>query len=113
MGIGQLSAAGVRVDTALVFNSAADTGAAFALQSYLPGSAASIFDTQLQPVVIDSARVAVYGVSDCFLTNTDCGAHGTLYPSLPSGCICKCDAGWQNSPPGAFPYYCSSEPSPA
>ncbi|KAL4433609.1 hypothetical protein ABPG75_000050 [Micractinium tetrahymenae] len=108
LDIGQLSAAGVRVDTAIVFKSAADTGAAFALQSYLPGSTASIFDTELQPVAIDSARVAVYGVGDCFLTNTDCGAHGTLYPTLPSGCICKCDAGWQNSPPGAHSYYCST-----
>lgn len=54
LSIGQLSAASVHVNTYVVSESAADASAAFALLTYQPSSAASICDTHLQPVAIQS-----------------------------------------------------------
>lgn len=68
-------------------------------------------DSPAQPPPDPSSGVPpanIQGLSGCFITSADCGAHGVLVPLSPSGCTCKCDSGWINAEqPRATSFYCS------
>ena len=86
------------IDTAVVFvEPCLNNSIAFQLQSELSTNPDQIFSPDFVPIQIDAPRVAAQGLSGCFLTSLDCGAHGTFYPILPAGCTCVCEGGWSNA----------------
>jgi hypothetical protein len=106
------SAPGIGLDTAIVFKQDSDGGVARELQAGLMNRSATIFSSEFQPVLIGAPRIAAQGLSGCFITSTDCGVHGTLYPLPAGGCTCVCDLGWENAgQPMASPFYCAGERS--